>query len=152
MIQLYSDLRPRCDLGVRKYESQNPFSLLPTQTCSLQRFLIFTKDLTYVINKILPYNNSPDKTFGQKFTFVYFMHTRQTECLWQRLISINVSDRECVSTGAAGARRSLGHHLLHPLILRLLVLCAPADFQAQSSLLQNGMHQQIQIPNACPAL
>ena len=30
--------------------------------------------------------------------------------------------RECVSTGAAGARtrRSLGHHLLHPLILRLL--------------------------------
>ena len=36
--------------------------------------------------------------------------------------------RECVSTGAAGARtrRSFGHHLLHPLILRLLVLCAPA--------------------------
>ena len=36
--------------------------------------------------------------------------------------------RECVSTGAAGAqtRRFLGHHLLHPLILRLLVLCAPA--------------------------
>ena len=45
--------------------------------------------------------------------------------------------RECVSTGAAGAqtRRSLGHHLLHPLILRLLVLCAPVDFEAQSSLL-----------------
>ena len=36
--------------------------------------------------------------------------------------------REWVSTGAAGAwaRRSLGHHLLHPLIKRLLVLCAPA--------------------------
>ena len=36
--------------------------------------------------------------------------------------------REWVSTGAAGAqtRRSLGHYLLHPLILRLLVLCAPA--------------------------
>ena len=36
--------------------------------------------------------------------------------------------RECVRAGAAGARtrRSLGHHLLHPLILRLLVLCAPA--------------------------
>jgi hypothetical protein len=35
--------------------------------------------------------------------------------------------RECVSMGAAGARtrRSLGHHLLHPLILRLLVLYAP---------------------------
>ena len=36
--------------------------------------------------------------------------------------------RECASTGAAGARtrRCLGHHLLHPLILRGLVLCAPA--------------------------
>ena len=35
--------------------------------------------------------------------------------------------RECVSTGAVGAqtRRYLGHHLSHPLILRLLVLCAP---------------------------
>ena len=32
--------------------------------------------------------------------------------------------RECVRAGAAGAqtRRSLGHQLLHPLILRLLVL------------------------------
>ena len=32
--------------------------------------------------------------------------------------------------GAAGVRtrRSLGHHHLHPLILRHLVLCAPADF------------------------
>ena len=60
--------------------------------------------------------------------------------------------RECVSTGAAGAqtRRLLGHHLLHPLILRLLVLCAPTDFEAQSSLLQNRLHPQIQIPNACP--
>ena len=45
--------------------------------------------------------------------------------------------------GAAGAqtRRSLGHRLLHP-ILRLLLLCAPTDFEAQSP--------QIQIPNACP--
>ena len=36
--------------------------------------------------------------------------------------------RECVRAGAAGARtrRSLGHHLLHPLILGLIVLCAPA--------------------------
>ena len=36
--------------------------------------------------------------------------------------------RECVRAGAAGARtgRSLGHHLLHPLNLRLLVPCAPA--------------------------
>ena len=30
---------------------------------------------------------------------------------------------------------ALGHHLLHLLILRLLVLCALADFEAQSSLL-----------------
>ena len=39
-----------------------------------------------------------------------------------------ILSRECVSTGAAGARtrRSLGHHLLNPLILRLLVLCTPA--------------------------
>ena len=43
--------------------------------------------------------------------------------------------RECVSKGAADARtrRSLGHHLLHLLILRLLVLCAPADFETQIS-------------------
>ena len=32
-------------------------------------------------------------------------------------------------------RRSLGHHLLHPLNVMLSVLCAPADFEAQSSLL-----------------
>ena len=34
-----------------------------------------------------------------------------------------------------GARtlRSLGHHLLHPLILRLLVLCAPSDFIEQTA-------------------
>ena len=54
-------------------------------------------------------------------------------------IGINIYPwyRECVSTGAAGAQtcRSLGNHLLHPQILRLLVLCAPADFEAQSSLL-----------------
>ena len=41
---------------------------------------------------------------------------------------LSLITRECVSMGAAGAqtRRSLGNHLLHPLILRLLVLCAPA--------------------------
>ena len=61
--------------------------------------------------------------------------------------------RECVSTGAEGAqtRRSLVHHLLHPQILMLLVLLAPADFEAQSSLLQKRLHPQIQISNACPA-
>ena len=46
-------------------------------------------------------------------------------------------NRECVSMGAADAqtRRSLGHHLLHSQILRLLVLFKPADSEAQSSLL-----------------
>ena len=60
----------------------------------------------------------------------YFGTLAQLKCKY-------VSTRECVSTGAAGAqtRISLGRHLLHPLILRLLVLCAPADFEAQSSLL-----------------
>ena len=42
--------------------------------------------------------------------------------------------RECVRADAAGAqtRRSLGHHLLHPLILRLLVLCAPAVLRTRA--------------------
>ena len=42
--------------------------------------------------------------------------------------------RECVSTGAADARtrRSLGQHLLHPLILRPLVLCAPAVLRSRA--------------------
>ena len=45
--------------------------------------------------------------------------------------------RECISTDAAGAPtcRSLGHHLLHPQIVRLSVLLKPADFEAQNSLL-----------------
>ena len=42
-----------------------------------------------------------------------------------------ISIRECVSTGAQTCR-SLGHHLLHPLILRLLVLCAPAVFRPRA--------------------
>ena len=52
-------------------------------------------------------------------------------------IEERLEHRECLSTGALGAptRRSLEHHLLHTLILRLFVLCAPADFGAQSSLL-----------------
>ena len=60
--------------------------------------------------------------------------------------------RECVSTGTAGARicRSLRHHLLHLQILSLLVPLKPADFEAQSSLLKNRLHPQIQIPTACP--
>ena len=48
--------------------------------------------------------------------------------LYLRIRQRRKAHRECVSTGAAGSQtqRSLGHHLLHPLILRLLVLCAPA--------------------------
>ena len=59
---------------------------------------------------------------------------------------------EYVRAGAAGARtrRSLGHHLLHPLILRLLALCAPAVLQPRA--LQDAPAPQIQIPNAFPAL
>ena len=39
-----------------------------------------------------------------------------------------LKSRECVRAGAAGARtrRYSGHHLLHPLIVRPLGLCAPA--------------------------
>ena len=42
--------------------------------------------------------------------------------------------RECVRAGAAGAQthRSLGHPLLHPLILRLLVVCAPAVLRTRA--------------------
>ena len=60
--------------------------------------------------------------------------------------------RECVRMGAAGAQtlRSLGHHFMHLLILRVLVLCATTDFETQSSLLQNRLHSQIQISNSCP--
>ena len=54
------------------------------------------------------------------------------------IIGIKTHNRECISTGAAGARtrKSLGHHLLHPLILRLLVLCAPAGLRPRA--LQNA--------------
>ena len=34
----------------------------------------------------------------------------------------------------AQTRRSLGHHVLHPRILRLLVLLPPVDFEAQCSI------------------
>ena len=45
---------------------------------------------------------------------------------YSKVLYCGIKIRECVRTGAAGARthRSLGHHLLHSLILRLLVLCA----------------------------
>jgi hypothetical protein len=42
--------------------------------------------------------------------------------------------RKCVRAGAAGAqtRRSFGHHLLHPLILKPLVLCATAVLRSRA--------------------
>ena len=50
---------------------------------------------------------------------------------YQNVWKNKIISREC---------RSLGHHILHPLILRLLV-----HFQAQNFLLQNRLHLQIQI-------
>ena len=67
--------------------------------------------------------------FWNLFNLSFFTYCQQ---YFYHLVSSNIFifllRRECVSTDAAGARtrRSLGHHLLHPLILRLLVLCAPA--------------------------
>jgi hypothetical protein len=79
----------------------------------------------------------------QKLTKVFakqrtnFIETDTLTCQPFMIHALGFLHRECVSTGAVGARtrRSLGHHILHPLILRLLVLCAPTDFEAQSSLL-----------------
>ena len=47
-----------------------------------------------------------------------------------------ITTRDWVSRVAAGAQthRSLGHHLLHPQILRLLVLLKPARFEAKTEL------------------
>ena len=47
--------------------------------------------------------------------------------------------------------KSLGHHLLHLLILRLLVISAPADFEAQK-LPANLIPKACPVPKACPAL
>ena len=44
---------------------------------------------------------------------------------WPPPPQVDKNGREWISTGAR-TRRSLWHHLFHPLILRLLVLCAPA--------------------------
>ena len=60
--------------------------------------------------------------------------------------------RECISTGAAGAQtcRSLGHYLLHLLILRLLVLCAPAALIPRA--LQDAAAPADPFPNAFPGV
>mgnify|MGYP007045431774 FL=1 len=68
-------------------------------------------------------------------------------------LHLNLPFREYVSTDAAYAQtcKSLGHHLLHLLILRLLVISAPADFEAQK-LPANLIPKACPVPNACPAL
>ena len=59
---------------------------------------------------------------------------------WCKYSEVPIRSTECISMGVAGAwtRRSLGHNLLHPRILRLNVLLAPANFEAHLSLLFTG--------------
>ena len=51
------------------------------------------------------------------------------------------STRECISTGAAGAQtcRSLGHHLLHPLILSPRAPFYRTDFSHRSKFLAHSL-------------
>ena len=74
--------------------------------------------------------NSPiaQKSFNEALhCFQRFANLHYT-VQWCIFKSSTLAFRECVRAGAAGSqtRRTLGHHLLHPLILRPLVLCAPA--------------------------
>ena len=57
----------------------------------------------------------------------YFSNKTKCTNIWK------IAGNALARVQRAQTRRSLGHHLLHPLILRLLVLCAPADFETQSS-------------------
>ena len=70
---------------------------------------------------------------------------KQTETLQINKSNHTCDDRECVRAGAAGAgtRRSLGYHLLHPQILRLLVLCAPAVLRPQGGEHQKSVWQSV---------
>ena len=56
-------------------------------------------------------------------------------------IEERLEHRECVSTGALGApnRRSLEHHLLHPLILRSRVLFYRTDCTSRSKFLSHAL-------------
>ena len=67
----------------------------------------------------------------------YMRSQKEHRSITQRGNSKENRGRECISIGAAGPRicRSLRHRILHPLILRVLVLCAPTDFETQRSLL-----------------
>ena len=62
-----------------------------------------------------------------------------------RLLILHFSTiRECVSTGAAGARtrRSLEHHLLHPLILRPRALFYRTDGTRRTKFLTHALIRQ----------
>ena len=67
----------------------------------------------------------------QKDSSIFKLLQYQLESLLSGLY-YTLKSRECVSTGAR-TRRSLGHHLLHPQILRILVLLKLAGFEAQIS-------------------
>ena len=76
-----------------------------------------------------------------KLTFLDYLPTSSSNrSLWTTPFSLH-SSRECVSTGAEGARtrRSLGHHLLHPHILRPRAL-----------FYKKRLHTKFQIPNTYP--
>ena len=68
---------------------------------------------------LLPFNLLQ---FPSQVSFIYYVSTCTGEGCWilLLLLKITLRSRECVSMGAAGTqtRRSLGHHLLHQLILR----------------------------------
>ena len=114
---------------------------------------ISTVDLSYVVFNGQIYGGNFNKFSSLSQNILTLPRPKYTgDVIPLNMTTANSIPRECVSTGAAGARtrRSFGHHLLHLLFLRLLVLCAPADFKVQSSLLQIRLHPQIQIFNACP--
>ena len=51
-----------------------------------------------------------------------------------------------MGAGGAQSHRSLGHHLLHPQIFRLLVLVLkPADFEAQIELVSKELYHLVAI-------
>ena len=71
------------------------------------------------------------------FSKSWWIYSRLLPTESEICITDQLGHKEYVSTGAEGAqtRRSLGHHLLLSLILRLSVLCASAGFETQISFL-----------------
>ena len=68
----------------------------------------------------ISYRRSLDLRYKNIFNTVVFRFKQVSTCKFTYIFETTLVIRECVSTGAAGARtrRSLGHHLLHPLIFR----------------------------------